>query len=700
VTAGYSGVVSRLSYNAAASTTTPVFVKRPDIQVGGLVNGVAEDPATHRIAVARTAMHEVVVLDDKAGKVIARLHAGGQPFSVGFASGVILATLFDGDRVDAWRSGTTAPVAIQTGPHPTQLMIDRDVAYIANADGHDVAVLDTTSLRVSRRFDLALAAPALAGQTPSGMAISNDRKTLFVAESGLNDVAVVDTSTGAVSGRIPTGWYPMGVAFLFAPTIDKDPRSKPQLFVLNAQGLGTQPDPAAEWDGWYTGFIQTLVVEPDRFAQWSAQVAKNDLLAGAATLPATLPPIKHVVFIVRENKHFDEEFGDEAAADADPNLLLYGRKYTPNIHALGERYALFDEFFGNGESSDYGHSWTTQGIANDYLERSVHTPDDPANASVVRIAGNIWPVSTSGEDTLTPAQMDFDWFKDLADLPHGPRVNVSAVFGPRGQLIDELQRKGVSYRVYGEQMTMQSDGRIAPGLATHADREYPGAHINFQVLDTARASLFLADVAAHGLAAYSYMTLPTDHTAGTKPGFYTPASYVADNDVALGRIVEGLSKRPEWQNTIVIVIPDDPQGTGDHVDSHRMPVFAVGPYIRKSFVDHTHYSIPSVLRTVEVLYGLSPLNIYDAGATPLVGAFADTPDTSPYSALPATVPMTKNPGKPKTMSLELDGPESRMIPRQEWESIKGRQSADAHDHYLRYLSAVAAAFPPPIWDPR
>ena len=698
VTRGFSGAVSRFTYDAARSVDAPLFVKRSDLQLDGLVNGVAQDPVTHRLVVARTAMREVVVLDDKSGKVISRLHAGGQPFSVGMANGVIFATLFDGDRVNAWRAGANQPVALQTGLHPTQLLINRGTAYVANADGHDVVAIDVASLRIIRRLDLALAPGALVGQTPSGMAISSDQKSLFVAESGFNDVAVVDMATGAVAGRIPTGWYPMSVAFLDAPSIDKDPRPKPQLWILSAQGFGTQPDPAAEWDGLYTGLVQHLIVEPSRLAQWSAAVQKNNQPA-PSTLPSPLPPIKHIVFIVRENKHFDEEFGDEAAAESDPNLLLYGRSFTPNIHALGERYTIFDEFMGNGESSDYGHSWTTQGMTNDYLERSVHTPDDPAPPTVVRIAGNIWPLSTAGEDTLTPAQMDFDWFKDLGELPHPPRVNVSAVFGPNGELIDELQHKGVSYRVYGEQMTMLPDGRIAPGLAAHADREFPGAHINFQVLDTTRAALFLADVAAHGLAAYSYMTLPTDHTAGTKPGFYTPASYVANNDLALGRIIEGLSKRPEWVSTVVIVSPDDPQGTGDHIDSHRMPVFAVGPYVRKNFVDHTHYSIPSVLRTVEVLFGASPLNMYDAAATPMFAAFSDTPDTTGYTALPETVVMQKNPGKPKSLSIELDGPDSRMIPDQEWESIRGPLSLLAHESYLHGLSVVAAAWPAPLWDP-
>jgi len=691
VTRGYTGLVSRFSYDAADSTDAPVFAKRPDIRLGGLVNGVADDPGSHDLIVARTAQREVDVVNDKSGAVIQRLKASGQPFDVAVSGGMLIATIYDSGHVDAWAEGTSSPVEIQTGPHPTRLLVDRDRVFVADADGHDVAQIDIASRKVTRHLDLFLAADPFAGQTPSGMAVSSDRTTLFVAESGFNDVAIVDLASGGVIGRIPTGWYPMSVLFRGQSTIDDDPRDKPQLWILSAQGLGTQPDPGSEWNGWYTGFVQHLVVEPKRFAQWTDTVASDNHFAVAAPAPSQLPAIKHVVFIVQENKHFDEEFGDEPQADADPALLLYGKKYTPNAHALAERYTLFDNFMGNGQASIYGHAWATQGMANDYHVRNAHTPDDLATPKDRRVAYSIWPYAVAGEDSVTVQQMDFDWFRDLADLPKGPRVNVSAVFGPRGELIDELQRKSVSFRVYGEQMTMNADGKIAPGLASHADQLYPGAHIDFAVLDTARAKLFLDDVNAHGLASYSYLTLPTDHTAGTKAGFYTPASYVASNDAALGQIVEGLSKRPEWRDTVVFVTTDDPQGSGDHVDSHRQPAFVIGPYVRQGYVDHTHYSIPSILRTVEVLYGLDPLNMYDAAAPPMLDAFAAQPSVAPYAALPSNIAMKMNPGKAASMSFLLDGPDSAAIPEQEWRSIRGARSLVAHREYLRRIGKVVVA---------
>jgi YVTN family beta-propeller protein len=676
VSRGYTGIVSRYRYDASASKNGPALSARPDLQLGGLLNGVFEDPATHRLFVARTALHDVEMVDDANDTVLSRQSTTGEPFSIGESNGVVIATIFNSDHVDVWRAGVRS--SIRLGAHPTALLVQGTQAYVADADGADVAQISLASLKVARDFDLAIApsggGAVLAGQTPSGMALSQDRTQLFVAESGLNDVAIVNTSTGRVTARIPTGWYPMGVLYRSEPTIDDDPRNKPQLWILSAQGFGTQPDPGSEWNGWYTGMVEHVLVDPYLLSHWTSTVVQDDRLAAVPAQSSGLPPIKHVVFIVQENKHFDEVFGDEPNANADPTLLLYGRHYTPNAHALAERYALFDNFMGNGEKSDVGHSWTTQGMENDYLMRTVHTPDDPASASDRRVAGSIWPIAQAGEDSVSVARMDFDWYKNLADLPGGPRVNVSGVFGPRGELIDELARKGVSYRVYGEEMTMRPDGRIDTGLPAHADREYPGAHIDFGVLDTVRAKLFLNDVASHGLAAYSYLTLPTNHTNGTGPGFYTPAAYVASNDLALGQIIEGLSKRADWANTIIFVTEDDPQGTGDHVDSHRMPAFAIGPYVKHGIVDHTRYSIPSILRTVEVLYGLSPLNMEDAHATPMTAIFGSTPDVRPYAALPMNVPLAKNPGKATSMEMEIDGPGSAAIPAQEWRSIKGPHS--------------------------
>jgi DNA-binding beta-propeller fold protein YncE len=672
VARGYVGSIARYTVaRSGGEKAPPLFVSRGDLSTGnvGLLGGIIEDPLTHQVTVARTAAREVVTLDDLTGKVLARRKTFGQPFGLAKSGDTLFATQYDSDGIAAWRGGGDA-VGIPTGPHPTQILSDDSVVFVADADGHDVVEIDASSLQVERRYDLGLGTNPPPGQTPSGMALSADGRRLFVAESGYNDVALLDLASGRIDARIPTGWYPMAVVYVNRPTDEKDPRSKEQLYVASAQGLGSQEDPGAEWDGTYTGLVQHVVIEPNRFGEWTGQVSRNNRLASTPAVLPNLPPIKHVVFIVRENKQFDEEFGDEPRANADPALLVYGRHYTPNAHALAERYTLFDNFMGNGEASIYGHAWTVQGFNNDYHERNAHLRDDGTPGIDARVPYSIWPYPVAGDDTVQPSQLDFDWFHDLSDLENGPRVNVSGIFGPRGELVDELARKHVSFRVYGEQLTMESDGSIAPGLAAGADQAYPGAHIDFDVLDTTRADLFLNDVRTFGLARYSYLTLPTDHTAGTKPGFYTPASYVANNDVALGTIVAGLSRTKDWRDTIVIVTTDDPQGTGDHVDAHRQPAFAIGPWIRRGFVDHTRYSIPSILRTVEALYGLDPLSIEDAAATPLYRAFASRPDPEFYNARVSNVPMERNPGTATSFVEPLDGPDSAAIAAQERESLR------------------------------
>lgn len=693
VTGGYTGTVSRFTYDAKASNGRPAFVKRPDVQIGrvGLLNGIVEDPISHRIIVARTSEREVVVVDDVSGRTVATLKTTGQPFGVAQVGSHILATMYDSDHIDAWRDGTGDAMRIVTGPHPTAILADGDRAFVADADGNDVVEIDGRTLAVSRHVALGLSATSPPGQTPSGMVLSDDRKTLYVAESGLDDVAVVDLASGRVAARIPTGWYPMAIAFVRRSTVGKkDKRPRPQLWVASAKGLGAQANTGGEDNDAYTGLVQHLVVEPARFREWTALAARNEH-PFRATASQTLPPIEHVVFIVKENKHFDEEFGDDAAANADPALLLYGRKFTPNAHALVDRYTLFDNFMGNGEASVYGHSWTTQSFANDYNERNAHSRSD-STESIARVAYSIWPYSLAGDDSLTASVMDGDWYRDLADLPQGPRMNTSAIFGPRGELIDELERRGKSFRVYGEQMTMLPSGAIAPGLAAHAARDYPGTHIDFQTLDTDRAKLFANDLAKHGLAQYTYLTLPTDHTAGADPGLYTPASYVSNNDEALGEIVAALSKRPEWRSTVVIVSTDDPSGTGDHVSSQRMPAYAFGPYVRRGFVDHTRYSIPSVLRTVEVAFGLAPLSIFDANATPMYAAFTKTPNVVSYTAIPSNIALVKNPGKAASLSVPIDGSDAERIPREEWLSLRGADSLAAHDFYIdQFLRADALA---------
>lgn len=687
---GYSGTIYRFSYSGAAKQyfSGPPLVRGTDIQLdAGLTGGLAYDAPSHTLYVARPAAGEVDAVDVTSGTVASRTHVSGQPYGVALASGAVFASMYNINEVDAWRSNS-APVHIITGDRPSQLLSDGNRVFAANAGGHDVVEIDAQTLKIARRFDLALRPNEAPGQTPSGMSLSADGALLFVAESGYNDVAVVDLNTGRVIGRIPTAWYPTAVAYGPAPAPEEDVLVSDSLWIANAKGFGSQPNLLGEWDGTYTGLIQHVSLRNAPLAEWAKTVASYN--RPPVISRSGLPPIKHVIFIVKENKHFDQEFADIPGTAADPSLLLYGRHYTPNAHALAERFTVFDNFMTNGEASIFGHSWTTTAEADDYHERNARTGYDPKAPAT--IASSIWPWllarPADGGANLKASAFDFDYYKNLSELGIGPRVNPSGIFGARGELVDECLRKGVSFRVYGEQLTVLPNGNIAPGLAAHADPEYPGTHINFDVLDTQRAAMFIKDMKQHGLAQYSYMTLPTDHTVGVQPGYLYPQSYVADNDRALGEIVEAISRSPYWKNTVIFVTFDDAQGTGDHLDSHRMPAFAVGPMVRRGFVDHTRYSQVSVLKTAEVLLGLDPLTIYDEHATPMTNALAIQPDARPYTAITPSVPIKRPPGMPKQASFSVDTFPPGFIPRQEWIAVKGGASWEHHVAYLLTINAL------------
>ena len=268
VTGGYTGTVSRFTDDAKASNGRPA---------SAYSSGIVEDPITHRIIVARTSEKEVAVLDDVSGHPIATLKMTGQPFGVALVGSHILATMYDSDHVDAWRDGTGDVRRIATGAHPTAILADGDRAFVANADGNDVVRIDGKTLSVARRFALGVSANAPPGQTPSGMVLSDDRTTLYVGESGLDDVAVIDLASGRVAARIPTGWYPMGVAFVRRSTVGKkDERLKPQLWVASAKGLGAQSNTDGEDNDAYTGLVQHLVVAPARYPEWTALAARNE----------------------------------------------------------------------------------------------------------------------------------------------------------------------------------------------------------------------------------------------------------------------------------------------------------------------------------------------------------------------------------------------------------------------------------------
>lgn len=504
------------------------------------------------------------------------------------------------------------PTAIFVGPHPSALALSGADLYVALAGANGVARVDLRAGSIAEQVTLALAPHAPTGSDPNALAVTADGRTVYVALAGSNAVAVLHRSrTGLrVAGFIPAGWYPTAV------TLSADGRT---LFVANGKGGGSHANP----DGSYIGNVITgsvaIVPVPDSaaLARYTRQVYALSPYSNprARSVPPDrldpVPPVHHVVYIVRENRTYDQVFGDVPGANGEPSLALFNDSITPNAHALARRFVLFDNFYCSGEVSADGHEWTDRGYAGDYNEKT-------------------WPqVYGHGR------HWDLDDGDDLA-TPHG------------AYLWDAARKKGLWVVNFGERSETDSGpagwGPTHTPLAGLGDITVPGyPAFRLQIADTTRARLFGDSIASWDTQGrfpdLVLVWLPRDHTYGRSAGKPTPRSMVADNDLALGQIVERLSQSPAWASLAVFVLEDDAQNGPDHVDAHRSVLLVASPYAKTGAVDSTFYTTASVVRSIGLLLGLAPLSQYDAAATPLWSAFARRPDPAPFAHLPNRWPL-------------------------------------------------------------
>src|SRR5438128_9243049 len=500
--------------------------------------------------------------------------------------------------------GPTVRPSVFVGPHPSALALRGGELFVALAGWNGVARVDLATGQVREQLTVALAPHAPVGSDPNALALSPDGRTLYVAMAGNNAVAAVRLSpaTMQVAGLIPVGWYPTAVA------VAADGKT---LFVANGKGAGSGANP----DGKYIGHVITgsvsLIPVPDRaaLARYSRNVYALSPFSNTRIRPTVRPSdrpsqVKHVVYIIRENRTYDQVFGDVRAGNGDPSLAIFNDSVTPNAHAITRRWVLFDNFYVDGEVSADGHEWTDRAFAHEYNEKT-------------------WPQIYSDRRTW-----DLTSGEDLAN----PRD---------AYLWDAAQRKGLWVVNFGE-MTESDDEDSTPprrvrtnipGLQQITVPEYPGFIL--AVADTTRARLFADSVASWDRQGrfpdLVILWLPRDHTQGRVASRPTPRSMVAENDLALGQIVERLSRSPSWSSLAVLVLEDDAQNGPDHVDAHRSVLLLASPYARSGTVDSTFYTTSSVLRSIELILGLEPLSQYDAAATPLWNAFADRPDTTPFT---------------------------------------------------------------------
>ncbi|MBZ0150328.1 MAG: SMP-30/gluconolactonase/LRE family protein [Planctomycetes bacterium] len=537
---------------------------------------------------------------------------------------------------------------VPTGQHPSELLLhpDGDRLFVSNGNENTVTVVDLAAGRPIETIDSSLRPGSPPGSTPNSLAITGDK--LLIANADNNALAVIDIDEPGRSkplGFVPTGFYPTSVRVV-GKTV----------FVANGKGsIGSHANPDGPAPGKktktaddYSGslFVGSLSVFPvpaaDELRRLSAKallccpLPADGAVRGVARRPADSPiparpgdpsPIRHVVYVLKENRTYDQIFGDMKQGNGDPELCLFGRNVTPNHHAIAEQFVLLDNFYVESEVSADGHEWSMGGYATDFVERT-------------------WPVSYGGKGTQrTPEGAE-------ATVGYPGEGNFALGAPKSGYLWDLAKAAGLDYRSYGEWLTNAAKAgdpgvARAPALVGHCDLLYRSFDMDYS--DNARVDRFLVELADFEQRGkfpnLVILRLPQDHTAGTKKGAWTPRSCVADNDLALGRLLEALSRSSFWPAMAVFVVEDDAQNGPDHVDAHRTVGLVAGPHVRRGAVVSTMYSTCSMLRTMELVLGLPPMSQFDAAAMPMFDCFQATPDLRPYVAEKNRVPLDERNGR-------------------------------------------------------
>ena len=559
--------------------------------------------ANYVSAVARTAEGAILAtsdLDNNLARLTETAPTGAHPSAIAIASSAI----YTANRGEATltrisiRDGRMQTIAVDLHPAALALSPDGSKLYIACSDADVIDVINTKTDTVVARIEVGL--PQGRGASPNALAVAADG-TLYASLGAENAVAQIRNN--AVVARAPAGWYPTGIA------VDAQ-----NVYVSNGRGEGSRanPDfrPEHHHDPEYVAAAMTGSVRAVAIGSFdatsTAEVTANmpePVATPAQTVLRAGGPIKHVIYIIKENRTYDQVLGDLPIGDGDPKLAWFGKDVTPNDHAIAMRFGVFDRTFTDAQVSANGHNWSTAAFANDYLER-------------------FWPPNYGGR-------------RKLYDFEDGATASAPGT----GYIWDDADKHGVSLRDYGEFVTAPANkGGLyttrMPGLIGKIDGRFPG--FDLDINDEARVDEWQREFAEFekngNLPALVIVRLPNDHTQGTRPGAWTPQAYVAQNDHALGRIVDVVSHSRYWGSTAIFAIEDDAQNGPDHVDDQRTTFYLASPYAAPG-VHYTQYTTSSVMRTMELLLGLPPMTIYDALAPPMYDAFALQPDMRPYEVI-------------------------------------------------------------------
>jgi len=562
---------------------------------------------------------DALAVVDLATSDIERLPTDHYPYAVAVASdGNVYVSNWGGDTISIFHARTNgtlfAKSRLHVGRHPSALVTSESGSrlFVALAGSDRIAVIDTHSRKIVRMLsDRAPGGPS-EGSTPNALALDETR--LYVAEGDNNAVAVFDLGTLKLIGRIPTDWYPTAVA-----SVGHD------LLMLNGKGHGSHANPTGPTPGLgiqrplgyalgqLNGTLRITRKTPS-LIEYSRRVAAANNW-NTTRSPRHYPPFKHVIYIIKENRTYDQIFGDLKEGDGDPSLVFFDKTSTPNHRALALRFGLFDRFFTNAEVSSQGHIWSTAAYVTDFGEKTI-----PSGYSDRRGA-------IDGEEIDEPEN---------------------------GFLWTLAKKAGVSFRDYGEMVNgPQGWPKTQADLGSDISPTY--SPFNVEIPDQKRADAWIEEhrrfVTDANMPALEVMHLPSDHTAGGNPKYHSPRAYMADNDLALGRIVEALTKSPYWRDTVVFVLEDDSQAGPDHVDSHRGPLLVISAYNRPGTI-HRFANTTDVVAAIEDILGLDRLSKFDYFSRSLADVFTTSPNLAPYIAITPEAPLDEmNP--PKTAAARM-----------------------------------------------
>ena len=665
--------VQEFNYANGAITRARTFAL-PAVTGQSFAGGLTITPDGSTLYVTRVFAQTVSAIDLASGQVTKTISLPAEPYAnVVSADGKrLFVSLWGGAKVQVYMLPSLILLEeFNTGEHPNAMVLSRDGKRLFVACGSSAAVwvFDTFAGEAIEQISMSLTPAAPATATPNSLSLSPDGQTLIVSNADTNAVAIVDVSNGGrsfVSGFVPTGWYPTGAIFSY------DSR---QIFVLSAKGLVSAAKPTDD-DGSVRlqGAVSMLPV-PDRvtLADYTRRVLAvtpyTDAIKMNPTVPVGSPiprvvggssPIKHVFYIIRENRTYDSILGDMKQGNGDPALNMFGAVITPNAHALASQFVLFDNFYVDADVSYDGHAFSTAAYATDVIQK-------------------LWQTYYANRGGV--------YLSEGSGFMRNPFGNLTAP--ESGYIWDYAARAGVSVRSYGEFVENRSKSasgdvvavESVPGLKNLVAPSF--AAFDLTITDQKRVDTWLQEftgfVQNGNLPQLSILHLGNDHTLGTTPGAPTPRAMIADNDLALGRVVETIANSPYWKDSAIFVVEDDAQSGPDHVDSHRSVALVASPFAKRGFVDHSFYSTSGMLRSMELILGLPPMSMYDAAATPLFNAFQATPDLAVYRRLTPNVALDeKNPAAAfgASASQAMNFVDADLTPEEPlneiiWRSVKG-----------------------------